>query len=132
MNISDKKDLLNILYKTWNKKSFDDPKLYGKAVSLFNKIFHDKSAWYNIAKHKKIKQGCKSCHTTVIKKLQHLIFGKLIPVVSNQEFLRRKQVCQSCDLYFQKPDMCGECGCFIFLKAWIDDCPHPEGDKWKL
>ncbi len=43
----------------------------------------------------------------------------------------RLKICTHCEL--RKGLVCGECGCVLQAKARLadDECPHPDGDKWK-
>lgn len=50
----------------------------------------------------------------------------------NKELMKsRLSICHDCEL--RKWKVCGECGCPLFAKASDpeEQCPHPEGNKWK-
>lgn len=50
----------------------------------------------------------------------------------NNELARRRlSVCVDCP--YRKWFACGLCGCGLQAKSRLheEDCPHPEGDKWK-
>jgi hypothetical protein len=49
--------------------------------------------------------------------------------VPEEEYNRRVDICQKCDKYDAPSHRCGQCGCFLKLKAsWNSEkCPL---DKW--
>lgn len=45
--------------------------------------------------------------------------------VSDQEFQNRMVICRACPLFKAKLEQCGECGCFLQVKARLNgmECP---------
>lgn len=52
--------------------------------------------------------------------------------VSGEVFHERMEVCRQCPAYHPTFQQCGDCGCFLALKAWL---PKPDGTcprkQWK-
>lgn len=60
-------------------------------------------------------------------------------VMNEDAFLasERLEVCNSCEMKGGKcavpltDPCCGVCGCSLSLLKFSDECPHPDGNKWK-
>jgi len=51
------------------------------------------------------------------------------PQSTEEEILRRRSVCSSCDQYNSEQDTCNACGCLVERKVLYVDDTCPEG-KW--
>ncbi len=66
-------------------------------------------------------------------KIFRILLAWWLAFTSNSEISKnRLQICAHCDK--RKGLVCGVCFCPLIAKSQLEDeeCPHPDGDKWKI
>jgi len=101
---------------------------------LYNKIYNEFPEQNGVEKRpEKTKLGgCGACFLEVKNGLRRLISDHVIKLVPEKEYRRRADICDICDDHLPNTGQCGNCLCFISLKAQIasEKCPHKSGNKW--